>query len=496
MLFCAGLCACTGRPEPSAVSSPVPSPGATHSIAAASPTGGITESPGNVTPLAAGSVPAPLDRPRYQIDAVLDTDLLPTENGEMMQLHVEERITYTHHAQIPAGELVLQFEPARRPELFFLESLSSDRAARGGRADIRDGQLWIALEDPLAAGESIVLRLAYRRFIAREPELIGWNDVQILLGNWYAFLPPFREDAGWLAHTPGAAGEYLTYPYADFDVRLDILGGDSYQIAASGIPDGETSPLHYQFTGRSFAISLTRQMLFRRSAGPVEILAFARSEHELQGYAMADISAKTIGYFSGSLGEYPHKRFTVVESDLFDGMEFDGLVFLSPALFEYYSGDGKDYFTAITAHEAIHQWWYGRVGNDQAMEPWLDEAFAVYGELLFYEAYQPENLEWWWWTRVNRYPSDHCVDLSVYAFADFRTYVNTVYLRGAKMMHAVRTRMGKNAFLESLRDLQRDRFGLMMTSTDVFHAFQSRSPVPLADIWEEYLCQSVPAVQG
>jgi aminopeptidase N len=196
---------------------------------------------------------------------------------------------------------------------------------------------------------------------------------------------------------------------------------------------------------------------------------------------------------SEQFGQYPHRRFTVLESELVDGMEFDGLVFLNPELFEYYTGDGKDYLTAITAHEAAHEWWYGRVGNDQALEPWLDEAFAAYSELLFYEHYYPGNLEWWWWTRVNRYPSSQCVDLPVYSFSTFRSYVDAVYLRGVTMLDAVRYRVGRQAFSDSLRELQSTGMGSMITSTDVFRIFQSHSLVPLSGLWGEFVCQAVPA---
>jgi aminopeptidase N len=33
-------------------------------------------------------------------------------------------------------------------------------------------------------------------------------------------------------------------------------------------------------------------------------------------------------------------------------------------------------------HEAAHQWFYSTVGNDQARDPWLDEALASYAEFV------------------------------------------------------------------------------------------------------------------
>jgi hypothetical protein len=196
--------------------------------------------------------------------------------------------------------------------------------------------------------------------------------------------------------------------------------------------------------------------------------------------------------FSERYGEYPHPRLTLLESDLPDGQEFDGLVFLNPDLFPYYIGNGADYLTAITAHETAHQWWYGRVGNDQAIDPWLDEAFSTYSELFFYERIYPSRVKWWWWTRVDRYASNQCVDLPVYQFTGFRDYVDSVYLRGARMLQALRLRMGNQGFEDSLRELQTENLGAVITANDVYRIFQSHSSVPLYGIWDEFLCMPPP----
>jgi aminopeptidase N len=49
----------------------------------------------------------------------------------------------------------------------------------------------------------------------------------------------------------------------------------------------------------------------------------------------------------------------------------------------------------MTPHELSHQWFYGFIGSNHALEPWLDEALATYAELLYYERYHPESVDWW-----------------------------------------------------------------------------------------------------
>jgi hypothetical protein len=429
-----------------------------------------------------------LARPQYRIRATLDTTLVSGSNDDPMTLTVHEEAAYPNLSHEPIQELVLQLEPSWRWDLFQLQGISCDRASQENPPTIHDGQLHIPLRSALQPGESVSLSLDFQRKVAKENTLLGWNDYQIVLGDWYAFFPLYREGQGWLAHPPGKVGEYLTFPYADFEIDFDSPGDSGYQLAASGIPDTDSSPWHFQFTGRSFAIALTKQSLFRRASGSVEVLAYAQPKYESQGNSVADTASQALALYSERYGDYPHVRLTVLESELPDGMEFDGLVFLNPALFSEYTGDAKDYLTAITAHETAHQWWYGRVGNDQAVDPWLDEAFATYSELSFYEKYHPSLTDWWWYIRVNRYPSDDCVDGSIYDFSTFRSYVDAVYLRGVTMLYVLRLRMGNSAFMDSLREIQTAGMGGYNTPQDVFAIFQSRSTQPLSDIWKQYLC--------
>ena len=113
-----------------------------------------------------------------------------------------------------------------------------------------------------------------------------------------------------------------------------------------------------------------------------------------------------------------------------------------------YQDDG---LTVIGVHEIAHQWWFGLVGNDQSLEPWLDEAMATYSEHIFLENTTPGLLGWWWNSRVNAYEPRGWVDTSVYNGGSFRTYTNAAYLVGAYFLDAVRERIGDEAFFAFLK---------------------------------------------
>jgi hypothetical protein len=106
------------------------------------------------------------------------------------------------------------------------------------------------------------------------------------------------------------------------------------------------------------------------------------------------------------------------------------------------SGGGVEYPSAIlmldgsrlvAVHETAHQWFYGMIGDSQALHPWLDEAFAQESEEL-----------------VNLEPS-HAVDLNAPGPVDASTesygqdeqrYYYTTYNKGSAALEAARQAAG------------------------------------------------------
>ena len=82
----------------------------------------------------------------------------------------------------------------------------------------------------------------------------------------------------------------------------------------------------------------------------------------------------------------------------------------------------KDSLTTIAVHETAHQWWYALIANDQALEPWVDEALCTYSEFLYYESVYAELIDWWWQYRVDFYKPDGKIDLPIYDYHGFLPY--------------------------------------------------------------------------
>ena len=82
------------------------------------------------------------------------------------------------------------------------------------------------------------------------------------------------------------------------------------------------------------------------------------------------------------------------------------------------------------------------VANDQALEPWLDEALCTYSEKLYLETYAPQAVDWWLQVRVLYYQPRGFVDDSIYnprkEAQAYRAYRDAVYLNGALFLSDLR----------------------------------------------------------
>jgi aminopeptidase N len=153
-------------------------------------------------------------------------------------------------------------------------------------------------------------------------------------------------------------------------------------------------------------------------------------------------------------------------------MEYEGLYFQSRGFFDTYEGSERSYLVAIAVHETAHQWWYGLVANDQALEPWLDEALCTFSELAYYEQRYPQSVDWWWATRVFFYEPSGRIDRSIYGFQDYvdqyLNYRNATYLQGAKFMAALKTELGNEQFYSFLTEYAARNKDQIATGADFF----------------------------
>ena len=464
----------------------VPSPTAFQPIAV------DTESPPETavptdTPLPTPSPLAPLPEgegnthPQYTIKAILD---YPAHT-----LDVEQTIAYTNQTDVAFDFLVLAVDPNRWGGCFELQSLSVNNF------NVAPALEGLRMEIPLGAqlqpGESVTLEMAYRLNIPvkRGDEVFGYyGDLQINLVNWFPFIVPYDDANGWLIHSPSGVGEHLVYETSDFDVTLKLEGEPNAIVAASA--EGKKTGVWYQYQlegARTFAFSVSSAFNSQTvSSENGRVTSFYFPNYDRPGEAIADAASRAIDIYSRRYAPFQYEHLSVVQTELPDGMEYDGLIFMGTDFYNEYDGTIKNNLIALGVHEVAHQWFFGRVGSDQALEPWLDESLALYSERIFYEETPPYPVTWWWRWRVTWFQPNGWVDRTIYTDADFRNYTDATYLRGALFLENLRERVGQKAFNAFLQDYAAIYTHQIATSDDFFTILDKHTDIDYADIVDAY----------
>jgi hypothetical protein len=162
------------------------------------------------------------------------------------------------------------------------------------------------------------------------------------------------------------------------------------------------------------------------------------------------------------LGPYPYKTYDLAQTAGGYGMESPGLTWIPTA-----AGN----LPYLVAHETGHQWFYSIVGNDQARQPYADEAATDF------VARYALGLR-----RASRCSTAR-LDLSIYRYSS-ACYYEDVYIQGGNFLDDTRKTMGSTAFWAGIHDyLARYRFKIAGTKT-LLDVLDEHTPLNLVPRYE------------
>jgi hypothetical protein len=265
-------------------------------------------------------------------------------------------------------------------------TVDSARWATGAAAEVTKRKdspiLWVRLERPLARGDTVSLRLAYR------------GDLVDRFGNWFFV----KSSIAWY---PVAMDSRRT---AVFDLEFESPEG--FTLASVGVrTDSAAAPGHMVRTrwvsekpirNASFNLGLYESHTVREGDLPPVTVLWSDDMHRLisqggrvlQGKNMkqqvgGDLLA-AIQFYRSVFGDPPFAAMYATEIPALHGEAFPGLVGLSFVTFQQTSDQGFD--EAFRGHEAAHQWW--GIGVDYATyrDRWLSEGLAEFSGLWFLQA--------------------------------------------------------------------------------------------------------------
>ena len=433
------------------------------------------------------------DAPHYFIQV----RLVP---GEVPRLEGVQRVRVSNQEETSLSELYFRLYP-NLPA--YEGSAQVSRALVDGKVvDVGhpfDGTVvHIPLDGGLAAGATTDVTLWFQATLPTRVNagtagvgLYGFVDGVYDLAGFYPTLAVY-DHRGWDLFAGASFGDSL---FADIGFyQVELTAPQALSVVASGstlaqepnddgtttwrIAAGPVRSFYAAVTDRWEAISEEVDGITVNSYYPVGGLASAQTA--------LSYTTGSLGVFNGMFGHYPYRELDVVPlpTTAF-GMEHAGLLALA-ANFYTETGGG---FSIATPHEVAHQWFFNLIGNDQPDEPWLDESLANYAVYLYYEAVDwpqmqtamMENVFLYRYNAARNLGIDRPVSGAVVGF-DQSNYINIIYSKGPLFLHAVRERIGDEAFFAALLDYaQTHRYGIAYAE-DLLGVFRRHSDTPIDDL--------------
>ncbi|MGH9190733.1 MAG: hypothetical protein ACRD0Q_12030 [Acidimicrobiales bacterium] len=359
------LSACGGgggaAPAPSTTAAPVTTASPSTTLPATTTAPALPA--GSCPAVPARAEPRP-DRPRY----VVRVDVRPAERS------AEGSVEVRFVPDLDTDRLVFRLwpnGPRQRGEGAGIETgpVEVDGKPAPSRLDVPT-TLVVPLAGGLRAGNAVVARVPWKLVLPlRVRDRISAEGDAARLGSFFPMLE-WEPGVGWATDPPTTQfAEASTAPTADFD--LTVLAPEGLGVLASGTPD---RPGHWTATAmRDVAVAVgrfTTESAVAHAPGPVTVTVGVHAGMAEAPSVYLRRAVAVIEDFGRRFGPYPWPTFTVsVTPTLRSGIEYPGHVMQGPGT------SGRS-----LSHEVGHQWFYALVGNNQARDPWLDEALATWAE--------------------------------------------------------------------------------------------------------------------
>ncbi len=274
----------------------------------------------------------------------------------------------------------------------------------------------ITLNSPLAPGQKLIITTPFHVKIPIGIfSRLGHMGQQYQITQWYP-KPAVYDANGWNAMPYLNQGEFYS-EFGSFDVSISLP--ENYVVGATGdLVDGEKeiawltekakiteSIREFNKSDNSFPASSDNLKTLRYKQSNVHDFAWfadkryhvLTSEVELPQSkrmvstwvmftnAEAHLWKKSIPYINDALyyyslwnGDYPYNQCTAVDGALSagGGMEYPNVSVIGAS--------GKDFILETTImHEVGHNWFYGILGSNERIHPWMDEGLNSFNELRY-----------------------------------------------------------------------------------------------------------------
>jgi len=290
---------------------------------------------------------------------------------------------------------------------------------------------YIKLDNPLLPGDSVEIYTEWQVKIPYSFSRMCHSGQKYYISQWFPKIPVYDHD-GWHPYPYLTIGEFY-YEFGDYEVNITLP--DNYVVAATGELTSPQSEHRYldslanvgrevlnmdfkeflqwqmdhknppssenyktlTFTAKNvvdFAWTASKEHLVQKSNFAYENSTdsigiwnfFLPKNRESWKYAI-EASEGTLRSYGKLCGHYPYPNVTTVDGDLIagGGMEYPMLTIIN-------SASNQMQMWQVIAHEIGHNWFYGILGFNERMQPWMDEGLNTYGEMRFMSEEFPDTL--------------------------------------------------------------------------------------------------------
>lgn len=339
--------------------------------------------------------------------------------------------------------------------------------------------------------ETVTVTLTHSVDIPQCAGRFGYAGGVIALGNVFP-TPALYENGQWRTDAYTTVGDPFLNECANWHVRLIVP--EAWQVAATGfsepsVADGMKTYVMTAHAVRDFAIAASdRYHVSAAMEGDVLVAAFADSEQAARETVV--YLRKALRSYQQHYGAYVYPSLTAASVSMpIAGASYPRLIMIP----DRHMRSGGQTLEFAAAHETAHQWWQVMVGSDGWLEPWQHEALAQYALMDYIgDVYGPDSRESAVFSQIETamritIPRGVTPASPLDYFAGWSEYTQVAAMRGASLMMAMETMLGKDALDQALAVyVQHYMFG-MASRSDLTAVLEEAAGRELDDLVIDYL---------
>ncbi|MGB9376048.1 MAG: hypothetical protein WCB04_00875, partial [Mycobacteriales bacterium] len=326
----------------------------------------------------------------------------------------------------------------------------------GARAGTQGTLLSIPLGRTAPAGSPILADLAFTLRLP-PPQFERWGSTGTTA--WWGTGEPllgWEDGRGW-QRQPAVRfpSEAAVSEAASIDLTVTAPASDT--VLMTGLPEkplalpgGRRQWRSSSQSARDVSVAAGQFETRTSTAGGIDVRVGVSSETTADVDDLLAQAERSIKGLIERFGPFPYPSLSIAA---LPGISSGGIEFPSAIMV------GASGWDVVVPHEAAHEYFYGMVGDNQARDPWLDEAFATYSEALVNGSGQKY---------LPGLALPGRVGSSVASWGNNQDgYYATIYYKGAAALLTARDRVGAARFDAALRCYVNDNAWTVATPDDL-----------------------------